>query len=210
MTANDHGHVPQNTARVEAFSDGVMAIAITLLVLTLHVPTTDEAAAAGGLLPALLAQWPAYVAYIASFVTIGIIWLNHRALIDAIDHFDWLLHWLNLMLLLGVVTLPFSTELMATYIVAGGQDAAVATALYGALALVMALPWSLIWIHLRNNPDLLAAGFDSAHASAALRRNRWGPVIYGVAALVALAAPLVALALYALIAAFFAAIRQAE
>jgi hypothetical protein len=99
---------------------------------------------------------------------------------------------------------------MAEYVGEGGTSASIAAALYGGLALVMALPWSLIWIHLRNNPRLLEEGFDAAHASQALRRNVFGPVIYGAAALVAFVGPLVSLALYALIAAFFAGIRRAD
>jgi len=205
-----HDHPAGNTARVEAFSDGVMAIAITLLVLNLHVPTGAEVNAAGGLLPALGQNWPAYVAYLASFVTIGIIWLNHRALIDVIAQFDRTLHWLNLTLLLGVVTLPFSTALMAEYVGEGGPNASVAAALYGTLALFMAVPWTLIWLHLRSTPALLEPGYDAAHADQAIRRNIIGPAIYLVAALVAFAAPLVSLGLYALIAAFFAGIRQAD
>ena len=210
MTDPDHGHKQATTSRVEAFSDGVMAIAITLLVLNLHVPSSAEVDAAGGLFTALAHNWPAYVAYLASFVTIGIIWLNHHALIETIATFDWTLHWLNLLLLLGVATLPFSTALMAEYVAEGGINASVSAAIYGGLALVMALPWSLMWIHLRDNPRLLDQGFDSAHASQALRRNIFGPLIYGAAALVAFVAPMVSLALYALIAAFFAGVRQAD
>jgi hypothetical protein len=80
------------TARVEAFSDGVMAIAITLLVLDLKVPPAD-AIASGGLVEAVAKQWPAYVAYLAAFLTIGIIWLNHRTLVDRIARFDARLLW---------------------------------------------------------------------------------------------------------------------
>ena len=147
-----------STSRVEAFSDGVMAIAITLLVLDLRVPTELETAAAGGLLPALLAKWPNYVAYLAGFFTIGIIWLNHHALVNAIRRFDWRLMWLNLLLLLGVATLPFTTAVMAEYVATGGTDATVAAAFYGALALVMAVPWTLIWMHLRDHPRAARAG----------------------------------------------------
>jgi TMEM175 potassium channel family protein len=195
------------TGRIEAFSDGVMAIAITLLVLDLHVPPVDEVAP-GKLLQVLSRDWPSYVAYLAAYLTIGVIWLNHHALIDVIARFDRRLQWLNLMLLLGVVTLPFSTALMAEFVAHGGPDAAVATALYGALALLMALPWTFIWRHLRNRPELLEPGYDTMFADAALRRNFVGPLIYGAAAVVALVAPVVALVLYVAIALFFASVRQ--
>jgi len=199
-----------STSRVEAFSDGVMAIAITLLVLDLRVPTEADVAATGGLLGALLAMWPRYVAYLAGFFTIGIIWLNHHALVDAIRRFDWRLMWLNLMLLLGVATLPFTTAVMAEYVATGGRDATVAAAVYGALALVMAVPWSLIWIHLRDHPQLLEPGFTAADASAALRRNIFGPLVYGAAIAVAFISPIAALVMYIAIAVYFALGRQPE
>jgi uncharacterized membrane protein len=196
------------TGRIEAFSDGVMAIAITLLVLNLRVPDLGEVAP-GHLLTFLGERWPSYVAYVASFLSIGVIWLNHHALIDVIARFDRRLQWLNLMLLLGVATLPFPTALMAEFVAHGDQtDARVAAALYGALALVMALPWTFIWRHLRDRPELLEPGYDAAFAGGAIRRNVWGPVIYAAAIAVALVVPLLALALYAAIALFFASVRQ--
>jgi uncharacterized membrane protein len=195
------------TGRIEAFSDGVMAIAITLLVLNLHVPTPEEAAAQGGLVNFLLHQWPTYVAYLAAFLSIGVIWLDHHALIDVIARFDRRLHWLNLMLLLGVATLPFPTALMAQYVATGGPDAGVATALYGLLALIMALPWTFIWRHLRDRPELMEPGF-APWAESGIRRNIGGPIVYGVAAIIALIAPLIALAAYVGIVVYFASIRQ--
>lgn len=197
-----------STGRVEAFSDGVMAIAITLLVLDLRVPSSAEVDAAHGLLNALGERWTSYVAYLAAFLTIGIIWLNHAALVDSIARFDRRLHWLNLMLLLGVATIPFPTALMAEYVERGGAEASTAAALYGLLALVLAFPWTLMWRHLRDRPELLEAGYGHADAEAAIRRNAWGPIVYGTAVIVALVAPLVALGLYVAIALFFAGIRQ--
>jgi uncharacterized membrane protein len=181
------------TGRVEAFSDGVMAIAITLLVLDLKVPGPVEP---GGLLSALLERWPTYVAYLTAFLTIGIIWLNHRTLVDRIARFDTRLHWLNLMLLLGVATLPFPTSLVAEYLQRRGEDARVATVLYGACATVMAIPWGLIWRHLADRPELLERGYDPAYARAEWKRGTVGLPIYFVATLAGLVAPLVALLLY--------------
>ena len=192
------------TARVEAFSDGVMAIAITLLVLDLRVPSSADIARTGGLLGALAERWPAYLAYLAAFLTIGIIWLNHRTLVDRIARFDARLHWLNLMLLLGVATLPFPTSLVADFVKEGGADASTATALYGLCATLMALPWGFIWRHLADRPDLLEPGFDAAYARAEWRRGSVGVPIYAAATLVALVAPLVSLLLYLSIAVLYA------
>lgn len=193
------------TSRVEAFSDGVMAIAITLLVLDLKVP----AGVADGDLPRALAdRWPSYVAYLAAFLTIGIIWLNHHTLLSKIARFDARLHWLNLTILLGVATLPFPTALIADYVGHGGWNAAVAAAAYGLTATVMALPWSFIWRHLRDHAELLEPGYDGAHVSAELRRSFLGAPIYLAATAVSLVWPLVALALYAGIAVLYAITSQ--
>jgi uncharacterized membrane protein len=193
------------TGRVEAFSDGVMAIAITLLVLDLKVP---EGAEPGHLLEALAARWPSYVAYLAAFLTIGIIWLNHRTLVDRIARFDARLHWLNLLLLLGVATLPFPTSLVAAYVERGGWDASVATALYGLCATLMALPWGFIWRHLADQPELLEPGYDATYARAEWRRGTVGVPIYAAATLVALVQPLVSLLLYLAIAVMYALTSQ--
>jgi uncharacterized membrane protein len=196
-----------STGRVEAFSDGVMAIAITLLVLDLKVPATTDVGA-GGLLDALLARWPSYVAYLAAFLTIGIIWLNHHTLVSKISRFDARLHWLNLVLLLGIATLPFPTALMAEYVGEGGPNASVAAAAYGLLATLMALPWSIIWRHLRDHPELLEPGYGPAYASSELKRGSIGVPIYAVATIVSLFLPLVALAFYAGVAALYAITSQ--
>jgi uncharacterized membrane protein len=193
------------TGRVEAFSDGVMAIAITLLVLELKVPA---GVGPGELLGALADRWPSYVAYLAAFLTIGIIWLNHHTLLSKIARFDAHLHWLNLLLLLGVATLPFPTALLADYVAEGGTNASVAAAAYGLTATLMALPWGFIWRHLRDHPDLLEPGYDAAHASTELRRGTLGVPIYAAATAVSFVQPLVALALYAGIAALYAITSQ--
>jgi uncharacterized membrane protein len=99
--------------RVEAFSDGVIAVAITLLSLDLHVPSTS---ADGSLAHRLGMQWPSYVAYIVSFLTIGIIWINHHAMLRRIVGVDHAILVLNLLLLMTICVLPFSTSLMATYL----------------------------------------------------------------------------------------------
>jgi uncharacterized membrane protein len=195
------------TGRVEAFSDGVMAIAITLLVLDLKVPLVEDVTA-GNLLHTLEGRWPSYVAYLAAFLTIGIIWLNHRTLVDRIARFDARLHWLNLMILLGVATLPWPTALVAEYLQRGGADASTATALYGLTATLMALPWSFIWRHLADRPELLESGYDAAYARAEGRRGSIGVPIYAVATLIALVLPMVALALYLAIAILYAVTSQ--
>jgi uncharacterized membrane protein len=118
--------------RLEAFSDGVFAIAITLLVLELHVPKPGS----GELGHELLKEWPSYAAYVVTFLTIGIIWINHHAAfgrLRAVDHS--ILMW-NLALLLTVSVLPFTTALMAAYL-KEGEGERLAAGIYGTSLLVM-------------------------------------------------------------------------
>ena len=197
-----------STGRVEAFSDGVMAIAITLLVLDLKVPTAEQVQAAGSLIGALGERWPSYLAYLAAFLTIGIIWLNHRAFVDRVNRFDNRLQWLNLLLLLGVATLPFPTSLLAEYVGAGGPSAATAAVIYGLLSVGTALPWGLMWRHIVRHPDLLEPPFDLAYARAELKRASIGPAVYALAIPIAVVAPLVALAFYIGIAVLYAITNQ--
>src|ERR671936_985379 len=114
--------------RLEAFSDGVFAVAITLLALDLALPGPGRDN--GPLLGQVGAHWPSFVAYLISFFTIGIIWVNHHAVLDNIAHVDRKLLFLNLVLLLFVVALPFATGTMAEYLTASDQDARNAMLLY--------------------------------------------------------------------------------
>jgi TMEM175 potassium channel family protein len=185
-----------------------MAIAITLLVLDLKVPSADETTQAGSLAAAMAHHWPSYLAYLAAFLTIGIIWLNHRAFVDKIRRLDHRLHWLNLALLLGVATLPFPTALLAAYLSEGGPAASTAAAVYGLLSVATALPWTLMWRHIVRHPELLEPPYDVIHARAELRRASIGPLIYGLAVPLALFLPLAALLFYIAIAVLYAVTSQ--
>jgi len=133
--------------RLEAFSDGVFAVAITLLALSLAVkgPGTGN----GSLGHQLWREWPGFVAYLISFATIGIIWVNHHALVSNVAVVTRVLLFLNLLLLLFVVLLPFATNTVADYLGPGGADARLAVAVYGIVLLGMStgfgsmLEWSL-------------------------------------------------------------------
>ena len=100
------------TRRLEAFSDGVFAIAITLLVLEIPVPKAGQR----GLWDALLAQWPSFVSYLVSFSVIGIIWVNHHGVLDHLARADRGVLFLNLLFLLGVAFIPFPTERLAEHL----------------------------------------------------------------------------------------------
>ena len=162
--------------RVEAFSDGVIAIAITLLVLDLTVPTHEEAAARG-LGRALLDRWPSYFAYLVSFLVIGIIWVNHHAVFARVRQVDRPVLFANLALLLSISVLPFPTRVLAEYLTAG-NDSHIAAAVYSASMLAMGLTYALLWIVVTRDAELLHKAADRAASRAALRRFGLGNVFY--------------------------------
>jgi uncharacterized membrane protein len=131
------------TNRIEAFSDGIFAIAITLLVLELHVPD----AADGQLWHALASEWPQFGAYLTSFAILGIMWINHHSLFRQIRRADRGLMFLNLFLLLWTALLPFPTNLFAEYLDRDTIDANVAAAVYSVNLTLAAIAFSAIWWH---------------------------------------------------------------
>jgi uncharacterized membrane protein len=194
------------TARTEAFSDGVFAIAITLLVLEVHVP--QRASLQHGLLLALLANWPSYLSYLATFLTVGVIWLNHHAVFQTIRRIDRTLQWWNLILLLLVSFTPFPNALLAEFLEGDGfvsPDGRVAAATYALVFAAAAVPWVGIWHHLTKHPELLEPGWGRSHAKRRVKRSLVGVVVYTCGIVVAGAVPLLAVALFLLAAAFYAA-----
>jgi uncharacterized membrane protein len=192
------------TTRVEAFSDGVMAIAITLLILEVKVPHESD----GPLLGALVRLWPSYLAYLASFFTIGVIWMNHHAFFGRVRRIDHALAWCNLALLLGVSFLPFPTAVLAEHVVHGGWNARVAAASYGLVGVLMTIPWVFMWRRLAQRPTLMEPGHGAAFARVEGRRAWVGVVVYGVCIGVGLVAPVVALVLFLAVAVFYGVTSQ--
>lgn len=179
MHTGAHGSVGEagETARIEAFSDGVFAIAITLLVLDLKVP--HDMAEGRDLLAALFNQWPAYLAFVTSFATIGIMWLNHHRMFTLIKRADDGLLLLNSLLLLGVTFVPFPTAVVAEYIPRAAQH--VAAAVYSGTYIVIALFFNLLWWHAAHGKRLLSNAADHAVVHAITRGYSFGPVLYMVA-----------------------------
>src|SRR4051812_48848241 len=127
------GRERMTKGRLEAFSDGVMAIAITLLTLDLPVPTPENTDGPWhGLWSALGHDWPKLAAYVVSFAIIGIIWVNHHGLMNRVAVIDRTLLFINLLLLLVVAAIPWSTSLFAEFLLEGGTDAHVAAAVFSA------------------------------------------------------------------------------
>ena len=161
---------------MEAFSDGVFAIAITLLILEVHVPKGLEGR---GLTDALLAEWPSYAAFLTSFLTIGIMWINHHRLFTMIGRVDsWLLA-LNLLLLLGVTIVPFPTAFVADYLGRPGER--LAAVLYAANGLNIALAFWGLWRYTASSarrPRLLKIPAESSEVKGINTQYRFGPLFY--------------------------------
>ena len=165
-----HDHVMETagTGRLEAFSDGVFAIAATLLVLSFSVGTV----AGSELDTALFHLWPSYLAYATSFLTIGIIWMNHHHLVELIGRADRTLQFINLVLLMIVGFLPFPTKLVADYLRTDGEQAA--TLAYAATFVVMAVTYNVWWRYASTGRRLIAEGVHGPLTALSSRRPRVG------------------------------------
>src|SRR5215831_1666420 len=156
------------TSRIEAFSDGVFAIAITLLVLDLKVPR--DASATAPLSRLLLAQWPAYLAFLTSFATILIMWINHHRIFSLVGRSDDGLLFYNGLLLLGVTVVPFPTSLVAEYLRREGARAA--ALVFNATYIYIAVMFNLLWRTAAVNGRLLHGDADPAAVRAIFEAYR--------------------------------------
>jgi uncharacterized membrane protein len=187
--------------RLEAFSDGVIAIAITLLVLDIHVPKTGPGMS---LAHALGRQWPQYVAYVTSFLTIGIIWINHHAMIRRLARVDHGVMTLNVLLLLTIGVLPFTTALAAEYLKLG-HGSHLAIAIYSGSYLVMSLAFVATNRYiLLSKPQLHRMPMSEHERRQILRRNFTGLLPYALATALAAASAYAALAICGAVAVFYA------
>jgi TMEM175 potassium channel family protein len=160
------------TARLEAFSDGVFAIAITLLILEIKVPI----AGTGMLAAQLLRQWPSYFSFVASFIFIGIMWINHHRLFTHIRKSDDLLLIFNLLLLMGITFVPFPTAVLAAHL--GGPDQRSATIFFQATYLLISLLFNLLWRYAASSRRLLSLDTDASSVSRITRQYSFGPLLY--------------------------------
>jgi uncharacterized membrane protein len=180
------------TGRLEAFSDGVFAIAATLLVLAFTASAGDP----------LLHLWPAYLAYATSFLTIGIIWMNHHFCVETMAHADRTLMFLNLLLLMTVGFLPFPTRLVAESIQrhTGEQPSVL---LYTGTFVVMAVIYNVWWRYASRGRRLIRDDVPDSAVRAITRAFNPGVPMYAVTFLVAFWSPIASVALTFAIAAFY-------
>jgi len=192
----------EETARVEAFSDGVIAIIITLLVFSLQRPS-DEVVAEIGLVQALLDQWPTYLAVSISFFFILVMWINHHRLFTAIRRSDNNLLLLNGLLLFGISVMPFVTALMAAYL-HNYQLETIAMIVYSGWSLMVALLFNLLWRYASYQNRLFSPHTDPSLVVFISRQYAFGPILYLGAVLLALIHPFLSIVANVALAIFFA------
>jgi uncharacterized membrane protein len=196
----------KETGRLEAFSDGVFAVAITLLVLNIKIPGIDVPASQlpndTQLWSTLLNEWPMLAAYTTSFATIGVMWINHHRLYTHIKRTNTMLMLLNLLLLLIIVFVPVPTALVAEYLVHPDQHAA--ALLYSGTMIILAICFNLLWRYASYHNRLLAKNADERAVNAITKQYWLGPVVYLLAFILALFSTPASLTLNFLLALFFA------
>jgi uncharacterized membrane protein len=189
-----------DVTRVEAFSDGVFAIAITLLVLNIHIPTAEEVGPSG-LAAALLNQWPIYLAYLSSFITILIIWMSHHNLFRYIVRVDYVFLVLNGLLLLGVTLVPVPTAILARFVQSSPSESALSAALYSGMFFYLATLFNAIWIYASSGSRLME-GYELPRA--AKLRYAFGPLLYLVSLGLAFVSVRLSLAIYLILLLYYA------
>jgi len=169
----------KETGRVEAFSDGVFAIAITLLVLELKVPHVGDGGN-GRLAAALLAQWPSYLAFVTSFATILIMWVSHHYMFTFVRRADARFLYANGLLLFVVTVVPFPTALVAEYF--EKPEASTAAAVYGGTFVLCSIAYNILWrTAIGRQRRLLRADVSEANIRDLTRRYLWGLPMYALA-----------------------------
>ena len=186
-----------STSRLETFADGVFAIAATLLILNVDAQISDVQSLGSR----LLHIWPSYLAYIVSFVTIGIMWVNHHTVMSQIDRTDRRFLLATVGLLLCIAFVPFPTRLVAEHIRgAGARDAALA---YGFTMVATAVMFSVSWFYAYRGKRLLRADADPAVVTGISRSYLPGPWIYLAATLIAFASPTASVCVFMATALFY-------
>ena len=186
------------TARIEAFSDSVLAIALTLLVFQLRPP------APGQFVAALLEDWPAYLAYLIAFLTIGSIWVSHHDIFTRVRRAGPRVLVLNLVLLLGASLVPWPTALISTAVGEGSHEDQVAAILvYALVTVIVSVPWSLLSAYFARRPHLLETDTDSAWMRRTMWQSAGAGAVAVVGAAVAILAPLLSLLLFVVVPSVF-------
>ena len=182
--------------RLEAFSDGVFAVAITLLVLELHVPTGDH------LWQQLKEEWHSFASFFVSFWVIGIIWVNHHGVIDHVKRADRGVLYCNLLVLMTVVFIPFSTALIADHL-KSGADEQTAALVYSSAFLGLAIAFGVLWTYITRHRETLGVELTDEQVRRTTLIFLIGNPFYVVAVIVSFISPAAVLVIIALLALYY-------
>jgi uncharacterized membrane protein len=184
------------TSRLEAFSDGVFAVAITLLVLEINIPAGEN------LWHQLKEEWPSFASFFISFWVIAIIWVNHHGLLDHLKRTDRGVLYLNLLVLMTVVFIPFSTALMAEHL-KSGADEKVAAIVYASAFLAMGIAFNLFWTYIVKHRRKLGVEIPDEEVRRMSLGFMIGSPLYVIAVIMAFISPAVVLIITGAVAAYY-------
>lgn len=199
--AEEPAREEHESTRLIGLSDGVFAVMMTLLILELHVPTVADAPDGAALATALGEGWPSYVAYVVSFGTILVMWVNHRNILRILDSPDVPFHFLNGLLLLAITVVPFSTALFAEHYGHGGER--IAGAVYAGLWLLIGLAFQVWWRYAAYHRRLIAGHVPDAVVREITKQYSLAPPAYGLAFVLAFVNVAASVAVIALLALFY-------
>lgn len=201
MSQNGISQGEKETQRVEAFSDGVFAIAITLLILELNVPKPDELGSMS-LWQSLLLDWHSYIAFVMSFVSILIMWFNHHKLFGFIQRVDSPLMFLNGFLLLTVTIVPWPTAVLAEFWDNPYEEQA--AVIFCGLMVLLGIAFNALWRYATYKGRLLPPETDMEQVKRITMQYNFGPLGYGVSFIIAFWDADLAVYIAMALAAFFA------
>jgi uncharacterized membrane protein len=187
-----------STARLETFADGVFAIAATLLILNVDAQVSEDVHDLGARITHV---WPSYLAYAVSFVTIGIMWINHHTILAQVERADRRFLFANIGLLMCIAFVPFPTRLVAEHVRSAGAEAAALT--YGFTMVATAIMFNITWLYASIGRRLLRRDAHPGIVSGVTRSYLPGPWIYLAATLIAFASPTASVIVYMAIAVFY-------
>ncbi|MCC9311207.1 DUF1211 domain-containing protein [Kitasatospora sp. RB6PN24] len=201
---HDHQHdapapesIEISTGRLEAFSDGVFAIAITLLTLDIKVPDGK-----GSLFDRLTQEWPVLGAYVISFLIIGVVWMNHHTMLFYIRRVDRPLMLFNLLLLMNVAFIPFPTHVLAQAL-STGQGEQTAAVFYGLTLTLGGIPFNAVWVYASSGHRHLGRNITPAQASVMRKHFLMGPLMYLGATLVGLVSAVASMTIFGVLLLFY-------
>lgn len=176
-------HGIYSAERLVTYIDAIFAIALTLLIIEIHLP---EATGEDGLLSMLGHEWPKFVSFIISFMIISVVWFNHHTMFHYIKRVDHAMLVMNTLLMLNIIVIPFCSSVLGEFAAEGGTDAKVSALIYGGWITLGGIPFNLIWNYALKHDRLLHEGCDRNALLGIKKHYNRGPVIYLLVTLLSL------------------------